>query len=127
MRVREPGGPSGEARVSPLKNNRGLTSLDIWRVGSNRLDHKYRVLMAHQKPIRMELRAYFYRQCLISVDPDESVIAQMIEHLDADYVIWASDYPHINASMSYALAGRRWARARSASIGWRADGKPRAR
>ena len=101
--------------------------MDICRVGSNHLDHKYRVLMAHQKPIRMEPSAYFYRQCLISVDPDESVIAQMIEHLDADYVIWASDYPHINASMSYALAGRRWARARSASIGWRPDGKPRAR
>ena len=42
--------------------------------------------------------AYFYRQCLISADPDESVTAQMIEHLGADYFIWASDYPHIDAS-----------------------------
>jgi uncharacterized protein len=63
----------------------------------DRLDHKYRV-MAHQTPIRMEPSAYFYRQCLISADPDESVTAAMIEHLGADYFIWASDYPHIDAS-----------------------------
>jgi predicted TIM-barrel fold metal-dependent hydrolase len=54
--------------------------------------------MAHQTPIRMEPSAYFYRQCLISADPDESVTAEMIRHLGADYFIWASDYPHIDAS-----------------------------
>ena len=64
----------------------------------DRLDHKYRV-MKHQTPIRMEPSAYFYRQCLISADPDESVTAQMVEHLGADYFIWASDYPHIDASL----------------------------
>ena len=64
----------------------------------DRLDHKYRV-MAHQTPIRMEPSAYFYRQCLISADPDESVTAEMIRHLGADYFIWASDYPHIDASL----------------------------
>jgi predicted TIM-barrel fold metal-dependent hydrolase len=63
----------------------------------DRLDHKYRVL-AHQTPIRMPPSAYFYRQCLISADPDESVTAQMVEHLGADYFVWASDYPHIDAS-----------------------------
>jgi predicted TIM-barrel fold metal-dependent hydrolase len=26
------------------------------------------------------------------------VTAQMVEHLGADYFIWASDYPHIDAS-----------------------------
>ena len=63
----------------------------------DRLDHKYRVL-AHQTPIRMAPSEYFRRQCLISADPDESVTAQMIEHLGADYFVWASDYPHIDAS-----------------------------
>jgi predicted TIM-barrel fold metal-dependent hydrolase len=55
--------------------------------------------MAHRTPIRMAPSAYFYRQCLISADPDESLTAQMVEHLGADYFIWASDYPHIDASM----------------------------
>jgi len=63
----------------------------------DRLDHKHRV-MAHRTPIRMAPSAYFYRQCLISADPDESVTAQMVEHLGADYFVWASDYPHIDAS-----------------------------
>jgi predicted TIM-barrel fold metal-dependent hydrolase len=63
----------------------------------DRLDHKHHV-MAHQTPIRMPPSAYFRRQCLISADPDESVTADMIRHLGADYFIWASDYPHIDAS-----------------------------
>ena len=63
----------------------------------DRLDHKYRV-MKHQTPIRMAPSDYFRRQCLISADPDESVTAQTVEHLGADYFIWASDYPHIDAS-----------------------------
>ena len=33
------------------------------------------------------------------MDPDETMTAQVIEHMGADYVIWASDYPHIDASM----------------------------
>jgi predicted TIM-barrel fold metal-dependent hydrolase len=63
----------------------------------DRLDHKYRV-MKRYTPIRMEPSDYFRRQCLISADPDESVTAQMVEHIGADYFIWASDYPHIDAS-----------------------------
>ncbi len=63
----------------------------------DRLDHKYRVL-AHQTPITMPPSEYFRRQCLISADPDESVTAQMVEHIGADYFVWASDYPHIDAS-----------------------------
>ncbi len=73
----------------------------------DRLDHKYQV-MKHQTPIRMEPSEYFRRQCLISADPDESVTAQMVEHLGADYFIWASDYPHIDASFGVVreLKGR---------------------
>jgi hypothetical protein len=54
----------------------------------DRLDHKYRI-MKDRTPL--EPSAYFFRQCLISADPDESVTAQMVEHLGADYFIWASD------------------------------------
>jgi hypothetical protein len=35
---------------------------------------------------------------LISADPDESMTAQIVEHVGADYFVWASDYPHIDAS-----------------------------
>ncbi len=40
---------------------------------------------------------YFYRQCLVSADPDETLTAKVIEHIGADYFLWASDYPHIDA------------------------------
>ena len=72
----------------------GSNSIAAWL---DRPDHKYRAT-AHQMPIRMEPSAYFYRQCLIGADPDESVTVQMVEHIGADYFIWASDYPHIDAS-----------------------------
>jgi predicted TIM-barrel fold metal-dependent hydrolase len=63
----------------------------------DRLDHKYEVLAARM-PFKEKPSTYFYRQCLISADPDESLTAQMVEHLGEDYFIWASDYPHIDAS-----------------------------
>ncbi len=63
----------------------------------DRMDHKYEVMSA-TLPLSMKPSAYFYRQCLIAMDPDEGMNAQVIEHIGADYVIWASDYPHIDAS-----------------------------
>ncbi|ETW92963.1 MAG: hypothetical protein ETSY1_41325 [Candidatus Entotheonella factor] len=63
----------------------------------DRLDHKFRV-MKHRTPGLRQPSEYFYRQCLISADPDESATARMVEHIGADYFIWASDYPHIDAS-----------------------------
>lgn len=63
----------------------------------DRLDHKHEV-MAKQVPFQLKPSAYFYRQCLISMDPDEGMTRQVIEHIGADYVTWASDYPHIDAS-----------------------------
>jgi hypothetical protein len=58
----------------------------------------------------------------------------MVEHIGADYFIWASDYPHIDASFGVVKelrerllrslprpAGRCWARTRSASTSVRRD------
>ena len=61
------------------------------------MDHKYEV-MSSIVPLSMKPSEYFYRQCLISMDPDEGMNAEVIQHIGADYVIWASDYPHIDAS-----------------------------
>ena len=51
----------------------------------------------------MKPSEYFYRQCLISMDPDEGMTAEVVRHIGADYVTWASDYPHIDAS--YGVVG----------------------
>ncbi len=65
----------------------------------DRMDHKFEV-MRHFSPMKLLPSEYFKRQCLISAEPDESITAAVIEHLGEDYVIWASDYPHLDASFN---------------------------
>lgn len=63
----------------------------------DRMDHKYRVMAAYS-PLTMPPSEYFYRQCLVSADPDETLTAPVVEHIGAQYFVWASDYPHVDAS-----------------------------
>jgi predicted TIM-barrel fold metal-dependent hydrolase len=78
--------------------------LAVLEAGSNwitawldRLDHKFEILRPFSS-LSLLPSEYFKRQCVISAEPDESLTAAIVEHLGADYVIWASDYPHIDAS-----------------------------
>ena len=64
----------------------------------DRLDHKFEVIRTVTY-LSMPPSDYFRRQCLVSADPDESLTAAVVAHVGADYFIWASDYPHIDASM----------------------------
>ncbi len=72
----------------------GATWIAAWL---DRMDHKFEV-MRSIAPMSLKPSEYFFRQCLVSADPDESVIAPIIEAVGADYFVWASDYPHIDAS-----------------------------
>ena len=65
----------------------------------DRMDHKAEVMHAFT-PMKLLPSEYFQRQCLISAEPDESMTAPMVEHLGEDLVIWASDYPHLDASFN---------------------------
>ncbi|MGH7789230.1 MAG: amidohydrolase family protein [Candidatus Binatia bacterium] len=80
--------------------------LAVLETGSNwisswldRLDHKSEVMRPFS-PLKLTPSEYFRRQCLISAEPDESMTAPLVTHLGADYVIWASDYPHLDASFN---------------------------
>ena len=64
----------------------------------DRLDHKF-VVMHASTILTLKPSEYFKRQCVVSADPDESITAAVVRHIGADYFIWASDYPHIDASM----------------------------
>ncbi len=46
---------------------------------------------------------YFRRQCWISAEPDEPTFAATVDYLGADHVMWASDYPHPDATFPGAL------------------------
>jgi len=63
----------------------------------DRLDHKFQVMAAYT-PLKMKPSEYFYRQCLVSADPDETLTASVVEHMGPEYFVWASDYPHVDAS-----------------------------
>jgi predicted TIM-barrel fold metal-dependent hydrolase len=63
----------------------------------DRLDHKSEIMRPFSS-LELLPSEYFKRQCVISAEPDESLTGAIVEHLGADYVIWASDYPHLDAS-----------------------------
>src|SRR5262245_6943452 len=62
-----------------------------------RLDHKYE-MGGFQSPLRMLPSEYFRRQCVISAEPDEGLTGPVLEYLGEDLMVWASDYPHLDAS-----------------------------
>ena len=72
----------------------GATWISAWL---DRMDHKHEVMHA-STPGSLKPSEYFYRQCIVSADPDETVIEPIVEAVGAEYFIWASDYPHIDAS-----------------------------
>ncbi len=62
-----------------------------------RFDHQFKIFgSVDQKMLPSEL---FARQCVISFDPDEVALAFTAEHLGADKILWASDYPHPDAKI----------------------------
>jgi uncharacterized protein len=73
----------------------GATWIAAWL---DRMDGKYLTLKS-VSPMKMLASEYFYRQCLVSADPDETMTAACVRHIGPDYFIWASDYPHVDASL----------------------------
>ena len=41
--------------------------------------------------------ALFARQCVISTEADDALTGSVIDHVGADHVLWASDFPHPDA------------------------------
>jgi predicted TIM-barrel fold metal-dependent hydrolase len=66
----------------------------------DRMDHKYEKTTAGREvALKMKPSAYFARQCVISADPDETMTDLMVERFGDDKLVWASDYPHIDADL----------------------------
>jgi predicted TIM-barrel fold metal-dependent hydrolase len=64
-----------------------------------RLDHHVRKFPWEMGHLRLLPSEYFRRQCWISFDPDETMLAFTARSplCGADRIIWASDYPHPDA------------------------------
>ena len=82
--------------------------LAVLETGSNwliawldRMDHKFeKVVEGREGALKLKPSEYFHRQCVISADPDETMTDAVIDRVGDDKVIWASDYPHIDAEMN---------------------------
>lgn len=73
----------------------GASWISYWL---DRMDHKWSALSLAR--LRMKPSDYFRRNCLVSADPDESMNAEVIAKLGSELFVWASDYPHVDATMA---------------------------
>jgi predicted TIM-barrel fold metal-dependent hydrolase len=62
-----------------------------------RFDHQFEIFGSSDQTTRPS--EVFARQCMVSFDPDEVALAFTAEHLGADKILWASDYPHPDAKI----------------------------
>jgi predicted TIM-barrel fold metal-dependent hydrolase len=62
-----------------------------------RFDHQFEIFGSQDQVTRPS--EVFDRQCMVSFDPDEVALAFTAEHLGADKILWASDYPHPDAKI----------------------------
>ena len=62
-----------------------------------RLDEEYENLYWEvTDTVKMKPSEYFCRQCFISVEPSEPGIAEVIQSISADNLLFGSDYPHVD-------------------------------
>jgi len=60
----------------------------------DRMDRHFEDRGFNDTNLRLKPSEYFKRQCWISFEPVENGIAYAAEHLGADKLLWATDYPH---------------------------------
>jgi len=61
-----------------------------------RMDEKFRIY-GYTTPMKLKPSEYFQRNCWISMDPDDEMVHFNVEHLGADKILWAYDFPHSDA------------------------------
>ena len=83
-------------RVAVLET--GCNWLGAWL---DRMDHKWEATSKGRNfACKIKPSEYFQRQCVISCDPDETMTDSMVARFGPEKIIWASDYPHIDAQMN---------------------------
>ena len=46
---------------------------------------------------------YFRRQCYLSVDPDEYLVADVVQRMGDDNLVFSTDYPHPDSAYPHAV------------------------
>jgi predicted TIM-barrel fold metal-dependent hydrolase len=77
-------------RIGFLESGCGWLPYWLWR-----LDEEYKNSYSEVKDrVTITPTEYFCRQCYISVDPSEPHLAQIIDSIGSERLIFGSDYPH---------------------------------
>jgi predicted TIM-barrel fold metal-dependent hydrolase len=64
----------------------------------DRFDHFAQVYGWMAPELRSKPSEYFRRQCWVSYDPDETTLPLLTPVIGEDRIVWASDYPHLDAT-----------------------------
>jgi predicted TIM-barrel fold metal-dependent hydrolase len=64
----------------------------------DRFDHFAHVYGWMAPDLRLKPSEYFRRQCWISFDPDETTLPLLAPVIGEERIVWASDYPHLDAT-----------------------------
>ncbi len=68
-----------------------------------RMDGHWETWTSHLRPVKHKPSDYFRRQCFVSMDPDDAVAPAVVEQVGDECLVWASDYPHIDAPFPGAV------------------------
>ncbi|MBO3459799.1 amidohydrolase [Aetokthonos hydrillicola Thurmond2011] len=81
-----------QLKVGFLESGCGWLPYWLWR-----LDEEYENLYWEVKDnVRMKPSEYFRRQCFIAIEPYEPYLAEIIQYIGSDNLIFGSDYPHMD-------------------------------
>ncbi len=79
-------------RVGLLESGCGWLPYWLWRLDREYEDLRWEVA----DNVKMKPSEYFRRQCFIAIEPSEPYLAQLIEFIGSDNLIFGSDYPHMD-------------------------------
>jgi predicted TIM-barrel fold metal-dependent hydrolase len=82
-----------ELEVVFLESGAGWLPYWLWR-----MDEHYEILGFQVPWLKMKPSEYFRRQCFVSFEADETRLGEVISTVGADRVVFASDYPHWDAT-----------------------------
>jgi predicted TIM-barrel fold metal-dependent hydrolase len=82
-----------ELQVVFLEAGAGWLPYWLWR-----MDEHYEILPFQVPWLKKKPSEYFRRQCFISFEADETRLGEVISSIGPDRVVFASDYPHWDAT-----------------------------
>jgi predicted TIM-barrel fold metal-dependent hydrolase len=77
-------------RVGFLESGCGWLPYWLWRLDREYHDLRWEI----GERVKMKPSDYFRRQCFISLEPDERYLAEIINYIGSDNLIFGSDFPH---------------------------------